>query len=126
LLLEGQALLADEVGGLGREDQREMARSVQRILQELLMWWAMPGERRGNWAVTISAQRACLEAIVEDSPALKAQLGAVVAQEYRWASSKAQDQTTGYLFPETCPFTVEQVLDDDFFPEGATLESPTA
>jgi hypothetical protein len=47
-----------------------------------------------------------------------------MAQEYRWARSKAQDQTTGYLFPETCPFTVEQVLDDDFFPEGATLEPP--
>lgn len=121
-----QALLADEVGGLGREDQREMARSVQRILKELLVWWAMPGERRGNWAVTMSEQRACLEALVEDSPALKAQLGEVVAKEYRWARSKAQDQTTGYLFPETCPFTVEQVLDDDFFPEGSTLEPPTS
>ena len=118
------ARLADEVGGLGREDQRAMARRVQRILKELLVWWAMPGERRGNWAVTISEQRAALEAIVEDSPSLKAQIGEVVAKEYRWARSKAQDQTTGYRFPETCPFTVEQVLDDDFFPEGSTLEPP--
>ena len=53
-----QALLADEVAGLGRDDQREIARRVQRILKELLVWWAMPGERRGNWAVTISEQRA--------------------------------------------------------------------
>jgi hypothetical protein len=121
-----QALLADEVGGLGREDKREMARRVQRILKELLVWWAMPGERRGNWAVTISEQRTALEAIVEDSPSLKAQLGEVVAKEYRWARSKAQDQTTGYRFPETCPFTVAQMLDDDFFPEGSTLEPPTS
>jgi hypothetical protein len=119
-----QGRLADEVGGLGREDQREMARRVQRILTELLVWWAMPGERRGNWAVTISEQRAALEAIVEDSPSLKAQLEEVMAKEYRWARSKAQDQTTGYRFPETCPFTVAQVLDDDFFPEGSTLEPP--
>ena len=116
------ARLADEVGGLGREDQRETARRVQRILKELLVWWAMPGERRGNWAVTMSEQRTGLEALVEDSPSLKARLGEVMAKEYRWARSKAQDQTTGYLFPETCPFTVEQVLDDDFFPEGSTLE----
>jgi Domain of unknown function DUF29 len=121
-----QALLADEVAGLGRDDQREIARRVQRILKELLVWWAMPGERRGNWAVTISEQRAALEAIVKDSPSLKARLGEVLAKEYRWARSKAQDQTTGYRFPETCPFTVEQVLDDDFLPEGATLEPPTA
>ena len=117
-----QALLADEVGGLGREDKREMARRVQRILKELLVWWAMPGERRGNWAAAIIAKRARLEDIVEDSPSLKAQLGEVMAKEYRWARSKAQDRTTGYRFPETCPFTVEQVLDLDFFPESATLE----
>jgi len=121
-----QALLADEVGGLGREDKREMAGRVQRILKELLVWWAMPGERRGNWAVIISEQRAALEAIVEDSPSLKAQLGEVVAKEYRWARSKAQDQTTGYRFPENCPFTVAQVLDDDFLPEASTLEPPTS
>lgn len=33
---------------------------------------------------------------------------------------------TGYRFPETCPFTVAQVLEDDFFPEGPTLELPPA
>ncbi len=121
-----QALLADEIAGLGRDDQREIARRVQRLLKELLLWWALPGERKGNWASAIIEERACLEEIVEDSPSLKAQCGEVIAKEYRWARSKAQDQTTGYRFPETCPFTVEQVLDDDFFPEGATLEPPTA
>jgi hypothetical protein len=120
-----QALLADEVAGLGRDDQREIARRVQRLLKELLLWWALPGERKGNWAAAIIEERARLEDIVEDSPALKAQLGEVVAKEYPWARCKAQDQTTGYVFPEGCPFTAAQVLDLDFFPEGATLESTT-
>ena len=117
-----QALLADEVAGLGRDDQREIARRVQRILKELLLWWALPGERKGNWASAIIEERARLEDIVEDSPSLKAQLGEVMAKEYRLARSKAEDRTTGYRFSETCPFTVEQVLDLDFFPESATLE----
>jgi len=117
-----QALLADEVAGLGRDDQREIARRVQRVLKELLLWWALPGERKGTWAAAIIEERARLEDTVQDSPSLKAQLEEVVAKEYRWARSKVQHQTTGYLFPETCPFTVEQVLDLDFFPEGATLE----
>ena len=120
-----QALLADEVAGLGRDDKREIARRVQRILKELLVWWALPGERKGNWASAIIEERARLETIVEDSPSLQAQLEEVVAKEYRWARSKAQDQTTGYVFPEACPFTAAQVLDLDFFPEGATLESTT-
>ncbi len=120
-----QALLADEVAGLGRDDQREIARRVQRLLKELLLWWARPGERKGNWASAIIEERARLEDIVEDSLSLKAQLGEVVATEYPWARCKAHDQTTGYVFPEGCPFTTAQVLDLDFFPEGATLESTT-
>lgn len=120
-----QALLADEVGGLGRDDKREIARRVQRLLKELLLWWALTGERKGNWASIIIEERTRLEDIVEDSPSLKAQLGEVMAKEYPWARCKAQDQTTGHVFPEGCPFTVAQVLDLDFFPEGATLESPT-
>ena len=118
-----QALLADEVAGLGRDDKREIAQCVQRLLQELLLWWALPGERKGNWASAIIEERARLEDIVEDSPSLKAQLGEVVAKEYSWARCKAQNQTTGYVFPEGCPFTIAQILELDFFPEGATLES---
>jgi hypothetical protein len=120
-----QALLVDEVAGRGRDDQREIARRVQRLLKELLLWWALPGERKGNWASAIIEERARLEDIVRDSPSLHAQLGVVMAAEYRWARSKAQDQTPGYIFPEACPFTVAQVLDLDFFPEGMTLESAT-
>ncbi|SRR5712691_6834523 len=120
-----QALLAEEVAGLGRDDQREIARRMQRLLQELLLWWALPGERKGHWAAAIIEERARLEDMLEDSPSLKAQLGEVVVQEYPSARCKAYDQTTGYVFPEGCPFTVAQILDLDFFPEGATLESIT-
>ena len=61
-----QALLADEVAGLGRDDQREIARCVQRVLKELLLWWALPGERKGTWAAAIIEERARLEDTVED------------------------------------------------------------
>ena len=81
-----QALLADEVAGLGRDDKREITRRVQRLLKELLLWWALPGERKGNWATAIIEERARLEDIIEDSPSLKAQLGEVMAREYFWAS----------------------------------------
>ena len=103
-----------------------MTQRVQHILQELLLWWALPGERRGNRMVTISQQRDSLEAILTDSPSLKIPLGEVVAQEYRWARIKAQEQAPGTGFPETCPFTVEQILHDDSFQRRATLEPPAA
>ena len=94
-----QALLADEVAGLGRDDQREIARRVQRLLKELLLWWALPGERKGNWAAAIIEERARLEDIVEDSPSLKAQLGEVVAKEYPWATGQSAGPDHGVRLP---------------------------
>ena len=38
-----QALLADEVAGLGRDDKREIARRVQRLLKESLGGARRPG-----------------------------------------------------------------------------------
>jgi hypothetical protein len=120
-----QARLAEEVAGLGRDDQREIAKRMQHLLKELLLWWALPGERKGHWAAAIIEARARLEDLLEDSPSLTAQLEEVVVQEYPAARSQVHEQTTGYVFPEGCPFTVTQILDLDFFPEGATLESRT-
>src|SRR5712692_9729783 len=65
-----QALLADEVAGLGRDDKREIARRMQCLLKELLLWWALPGERKGTWAAAIIEARARLEDMLEDSPSL--------------------------------------------------------
>lgn len=121
-----QARLAEEVAGLGRDEQREVERRVQHLLTELLLWWALPGERKGNWAAAIVEARARLEDILADSPGLSAHLSTVLAAEYPWARGKAQAQMAGDVFPATCPFTATQVLDLDFFPEGATLEATTA
>jgi len=120
-----RALLAEEVAGLGRDDKREIARRMQRLLQELLLWWALAGERKGNWAAAIIEERARLEDMLEDSPSLTARLGEIVVKAYPSARGKAHEQAPGYVFPEACPFTAAQVLDLDFFPEGATLESTT-
>jgi len=85
---------------------------------ELLLWWALPGERHGNWAAAIIAARARLEDLVVDSPSLHAMLADVMTQEYPWARSKAQDPGAGMVFPATCPFAVAQLVDETFFPEA--------
>jgi len=46
----------------------------------------------------------------------------VLAEEYADARFSAADKTGLPLssFPEVCPFTVTEVLDPDFWPEGSS------
>jgi hypothetical protein len=50
---------------------------------------------------------------------LRAELPALLTRRYRAARMLARDQTGLPLatFPESCPWTVEQVLDQEFWPE---------
>jgi hypothetical protein len=43
----------------------------------------------------------------------------MLAEEYRLARLKASDETRlpDALFPQTCPWTVEQILEDTFWPD---------
>ena len=53
-----------------------------------------------------------------DNPGLKPRQEELFAAAYRRARKEAAVETGLLLktFPETCPFTVEQALDDDFWP----------
>jgi hypothetical protein len=75
---------------------------------------------RGNsWRLTIKEQRRALRRHLRDNPSLKASLPEVVADAYgdavlAAARESGLDETT---FPESCPWSFAQLVDDDFWPE---------
>ena len=113
--------LAEEVESLGARDLREMRRRFKRLLTHLLKWQYQPSRRQTghSWRTTIRNQREELAALFEQSRALSHQAADAMQRSYRGACLDAADQTRFPLttFPATCPWTLEQVLDDDFFPE---------
>jgi hypothetical protein len=56
--------------------------------------------------------------LLKKSPSLKAHLVTAVEEEYPSARQRAAAQTglPRATFPEVCPWTVAQLLDNDFFP----------
>lgn len=56
---------------------------------------------------------------IAESPSLRPLIPELLLQAYHPARRKAARQTRLNLqtFPETCPWTAEQVLDADFWPE---------
>jgi len=116
------ANLAEEIESLGKSDRRALASHLQVLVMHLLKWQYQPtGRQEGHsWRTTIHTQRDAVADLVEESPSLRPQRGALLAKHYPRARRDASDETGLALatFPDTCPWDVAQVLDDAFFPEG--------
>ena len=110
--------LIEEVRSVGLSDKREIESRLQVLVAHLLKWRYQPGQRSSGWAGTIREQRRRIKLVGRDSPSLRGYPSAVFVDEYLGARLKAADETgiDFSLFPETCPFTVEEALDDDFLP----------
>jgi hypothetical protein len=111
--------LADEVGDLGRSEKRAIRSNLNVLLIHLIKWAYQPSQRKGGWEVSIGEHRTRLLDDLADSPSLKDYPGEVLAKEYALARKRAALQMRKSLraIPETCPFTVQQVLDPDFLPK---------
>lgn len=116
--------LVDEVEAVGRSDRRQIESRLEVLMAHLLKWKFQPGRRGSSWRTTIFEQRRRLTGLVEDSPSLREFQRQEVFDSYLAARLKAADETgiAFGLFPEECPFTPEQVLDLEFFPEDRSIE----
>lgn len=61
--------------------------------------------------MTIKEQRMRLQSMLEDSPSLRAHLVARLNKAYKLAVIAAERETGLNLFPEVCPFTINQIFD---------------
>jgi hypothetical protein len=115
--------LIDEVESVGRSEKKEIYSRLKVLLAHLLKWKYQPGARSAGWSGTIREQRERLSMVFEGSPSLGGQPEALFAKAYLSARLLAAKETgiDFTLFPETCPFTVEQALDDDFLPKEPDL-----
>ena len=116
------ANLAEEVESLGTSQQQALERSLEVVLTHLLTWCygPTPPDVRRGWRLTIREQRRRLARLLHHNPSLRPTVPAIVTESYPHARRMALDATEepSTTFPETCPWTPEQVLDAEFWPEG--------
>ena len=104
--------VAEEIESVGRSERRELRNRMARLQQHLLKWRYQPEHRSRSWRTTITTQRREIEALLADSPSLRATLPDVLAASYRAARDDAITETGLLDLPENPPFTVEQALND--------------
>jgi hypothetical protein len=114
--------LAEELESLGKRDRRELESRIEVLTMHLLKWRYQPAgrEHSHSWYDTILEQRGQMQRLLDDSPSLRPQVATLLDQRYSRARRRAIGATRlpESLFPQTCPWTIAQLLDDDFWPES--------
>ena len=114
-----RANLAEEIESLGIADEHAITRQLQRLLQHLLKWQYQPTHRTRSWLRNIDQARDAFADRITRSPSLQGFPAQGLVLAYRRARRDARTDTGLPLatFPEACPWTVEQVLDENFWLE---------
>ena len=117
--------LAEEIEGLSGSQEDEIESRIDVLLQHLLNWQYQPGHRSGSWKSTILEQRLRIARRIRKSPSLKTYPDEVYREGYASARLKAAGETglPEDAFPQDCPFTVGEILDQGWFPESQRNEN---
>ena|ERR1022692_2070748 len=111
--------LAEEIESIGRKDRRELRRRLKVLLSHLLKWQFQAAKRSISWESTIFEQREEIAEVLDESPSLRRTMPAGLSKAYP-SARKAAAIETGMLIknlPPTCPYSLEQVLDESFLPK---------
>ena len=114
------ANIIEEIETLGRSEKRELRNRMLVLLAHLLKWQVQPGRRSNSWKLTITEQRIRLQEHVADNPSLAPFLPEVITSVWRQVLLKAMRQTglAEGSFSTACPWTVEPILDEEYYPSG--------
>jgi Domain of unknown function DUF29 len=120
--------LTEELNDLGISQYNAVSSDLYQILIHLLKWQYQPQRRMDShsWQDSIDEHRDRIDRLCTRSPSLRRHLPAMLAEEYPRARRRASTQTGLPLatFPEVCPWTAGQVLDEDFWPEEDASHTP--
>ena len=107
-----RAALADEVRDLGKSERRELESALRLLVMHLLKTKYQPDKASRSWQATIRVQRKQLAKFLRQSPSLHPELPELLSDAYDNARIDAANETGIDLdtFPETCPWTVAEVL----------------
>ncbi|CAK0765165.1 DUF29 family protein [Gammaproteobacteria bacterium] len=121
------AHLIEELEDMGKSAQHELTNRFITLLMHLLKWkyqLNLLNERwkefdGKSWRSTIIEQRTRIKMQIEEAPGLKNCLKDAFHKAYPGALRLAVKETglPAKIFPQSCPFSLEQTMDDDFWPK---------
>ena len=101
---------------IGLSEKRTVEGLARIVILHLLKLKYQPEKATRSWMSSVAANRETLQTLIANTT-LRNHLESSLPKIYKIARRLAAIETGlgPQLFPETCPFTVGQILDDDFF-----------
>ena len=113
--------LIEELHIMSARERRELINRLRILMMHMLKWQYQPAYRGRSWELTICNQRDELATHLEDNPSLTSRIPESLLKAYPLAKRDAEKETGihGKNFPADCPWTYEQIMNADFWPESA-------
>jgi hypothetical protein len=111
--------LIEEIESMGRSEKRALKSNLLILLMHLLKYKYQPDKRSNSWLSTIFEHRRRLKEELTESPSLKKYFSEVFSECYQDARKLASLETglSVDTFPVDCPFTTDEILNQDYLPE---------
>ncbi len=109
--------IAEEIADMGRWEKRELESRLELLLMHLLKWQFQSNLRSRSWQLTIKEQRLRLEKLLAENPSLKSFLADCLEKIYQLAIISAERETGLSSFPESCPYSLTEILTSEFLPD---------
>ena len=110
--------IAEEIESMGKSNKRSLFSHLSVLMAHLLKWKFQPIRRSKSWTLTIKNQRFEITDLLKESPSLRNEIEQQFDHAYKKALIIASEQTgiDENDLPKSCPFSLEQCLDDNFLP----------
>ncbi|MEQ8961186.1 MAG: DUF29 domain-containing protein [Coleofasciculus sp. C2-GNP5-27] len=112
--------LVEELEDLGNRHYDQLESRLIQLIAHLLKWQVQYWKQTNSWRATIRVQRTAIAKLLRRNPGLKSRLDE--AMEESWLEARdlaiAQTDLPDEHFPQVCPFSLEQVMREDFWPNS--------
>lgn len=110
--------LVEELDGMKTKELRTLKNRLRVLIMHLLKCEFQKSYPQNKWHATLIEQRERIKGLLADSPSLRRALDEYSQSAYPYARKMAALETHLPLdsFPVQNPYTVKQILDEDFIP----------
>ena len=111
--------IAEELEDMGISNKRALISHLSVLIVHLLKCKFQAERRSASWENTIERQRIDIKSLIDESPSLKHEIYLKFNFAYKRARLDAASEMgiKKNILPESCPFTLEQCLDEHFLPD---------
>ncbi len=110
---------------MGRNEENSLQSYLERLLTHLLKYAYQPKKISPSWESSIENSRDRIRLLLKRSPSLKSKIAELFEDAYPLARRQAGAQMRMHKrewdarLPKGCPWSLETVLDPDFWPSPA-------